>query len=376
LKFFKYFQTLISISNLKENEIDVIFYSEGENYWPYFAEIIKNILNNYDLKLIYISSSCKDPGLNLKHENLTTYLIDKGAFRNSLFRNFKAKVVILTIPELGALQLPVSKYKSHYIYIQHSLISLTVAYTKHSFNHFNTIFCSGPHHFEEVRATENFYKLTNKNLIKHGYSVVDKITTLKNAEINNKVFTDTILIAPTCGKHGLIENLKIEKLIKQIINFRPTIKIIIRPHPETLKHKSKNISLLKKKYVNHNLIFEENILNYESLLNASILITDWSGVAFDFAFGLRKKVIFINEGNKIRNNDFINKIDQTFEFKMRNKIGYILTIDELSKEKLNWIFDKKMTLKINPEKYIYNFKKSDQVAAAEIFKIAKEQLNT
>ena len=199
---------------------------------------------------------------------------------------------------------------------------------------------------------------------------------MKKQTPNNKAKIDTILIAPTCGKHGLIESLKIDKIIKQIIRLRPAIKIIVRPHPETIKHKSKNISLLKKKYVNYNLMFEENVLNYESLLNASILITDWSGIAFDFAFGLRKKVIFVNEGNKIRNSDFINKINQTFEFKMRDKIGYILSINEFNKEKLNWIFDKKITLEINPEKYIYNFKKSDKIAAAEIFKITKEQLNS
>ena len=42
----------------------------------------------------------------------------------------------------------------------------------------------------------------------------------------------------------------------------------------------------------------------KSFDKADLMISDWSGVAFEFAFGLEKPVIFIDLPKKINNSDF------------------------------------------------------------------------
>ena len=41
-----------------------------------------------------------------------------------------------------------------------------------------------------------------------------------------------------------------------------------------------------------------------SFYKADIMISDWSGAAFEFAMGLEKPVVFIDTKEKINNTDF------------------------------------------------------------------------
>ena len=70
---------------------------------------------------------------------------------------------IMTMPDLNQYQVKRSKYPVHYIYIQHSLVSLHMVCRKGAFDNYDTICCAGPHHVREIRAVEKKYgkKLLN-----------------------------------------------------------------------------------------------------------------------------------------------------------------------------------------------------------------------
>ena len=63
-----------------------------------------------------------------------------------------------------------------------SLATHTI-YRKGAFDHFDSIFCVGHHHIEEISATESVYNLNHKNLVAYGYGLVDKLQ--KNKPIKN-----------------------------------------------------------------------------------------------------------------------------------------------------------------------------------------------
>ena len=82
---------------------------------------------------------------------------------------------------------------------------------------------------------------------------------------------------------------------------------------------------------NFKLIYND-IDNIE-LKKSAILITDWSGAAMSFAFGLCRPVISIDLPKKINNVDFEKHNLESFETEIRSEIGTILNPKELSKIK-------------------------------------------
>ena len=63
---------------------------------------------------------------------------------------------------------------------------------------------------------------------------------------------------------------------------------------------------MKYSYVEVNF----DILNLNNLSSSLCLVTDYSGIAFDFAFGLKQPVIFIDSGKKINNLNYKNVYQQ------------------------------------------------------------------
>ena len=104
-----------------------------------------------DIPICYISSQKDDPGLSLSHKNYKTFEIDEGFVRNWLFENIDTDIMVMTMPDIESFQVKRSKYSVHYVYIQHSLVSLHAVYRKGAFDYYDTIFCSGPHHVKEIR---------------------------------------------------------------------------------------------------------------------------------------------------------------------------------------------------------------------------------
>ena len=51
--------------------------------------------------------------------------------------------------------------------------------------------------------------------------------------------------------------------------------------------------------------FERDIVGDESLYSSDIMISDWSGVALEYAFALKKPVIFCDLPRKINNKNYL-----------------------------------------------------------------------
>ena len=115
----------------------------------------------------------------------------------------------------------------------------------------------------------------------------------------------------------------------------------------------------------------------KSFYESSIMISDWSGAAFEFAFGLEKPVIFIDMPKKINNSDFNLHINEPIEISLRKKIGELITIDKLEDivNLLNKVFNNKDTYKkriiLERKQTIYNIGKSASKGAEYIYNLIK-----
>jgi len=233
-----------------------------------------------------------------------------------VFRNINCKVFILSITDLDNLHLKKSRFKPTYIYMPHSLISLTAGYNEKAFINYDILVCANKYQYSEAELFEKIYNFKYKNLLTCGYFKNEFIK--KHYKPIEKM--QSALIAPTWGNYGIIETMKIFKIIKILIQRK--IKVILQPHPETLKKHSKIIRKIKSLYSN-NSYFDLNLdlSDLNPIYRSHFLISDWSGIIFEYNIALQKPIILFNTNPKINNKNYKKYEIEPIEFIARKSLA-------------------------------------------------------
>ncbi|TDR23231.1 CDP-glycerol glycerophosphotransferase family protein [Marinicella litoralis] len=372
MKFFKHLKNVIAFNQLDVKNRQIVFYSEGKNYWVHLKGLVEKLLEQGQTGVCYVSSGANDPGLAVEHENYHSFLIDEGWVRNWWFENLKADLLVLSMPDIHQYQVKRSKFPVHYVYVQHSLVSKHMVYRKGAFDYYDSIFCAGPHHIKEIKAIESLYKLPEKALYKHGYSRLDSI--IKNASRRpNKTTPDNqnhVLIAPSWGQVNVVEEFGLQ-IVEDLLN--NGFKVTLRPHPQTIKFSQAKVAEIVAQFKHDsNFSFEGSVDGEQSLHQSDVMISDWSGAALDYAFGLGKPVLFIDVPRKVNNAEY-EKIDIIpFEDSIRTQIGEVMPLHEVANVS-KWIrqcLAKKSATGFDHG--IYNVGCSDQVGADLIVEILEK----
>jgi len=370
-KFLTHIKNVIAFQQLPKAQRRIVFYSEGKNYWVHLEGLIKELLDKSDIPVCYISSSSTDPGLTMDHENYHTFEIDEGFVRNWLFENIDTELMVMTMPDLHQYQVKRSKHKVHYVYLQHSLVSLHMVYRHGAFDHYDTIFCATQFHMDEIRALEEKYNLPEKNIVKHGYARLDSI--IEEAKKRPMKPSDSdqvvhVLIAPSWGPDGVIESGLGMELVNRLME--SGYRVTFRPHPQTIKFADKNVNQIVAKYQSDAMFdYENNVAGQDSLHHSDIMISDWSGAALDYAFGLNKPVVFINIPRKV-NNAHYEDIDLIpFETLIRTQIGTIIEPDVLTE--LESVIDQTLTKPRNFQSHpdLFNVTQANAVGAQKLIEM-------
>ena len=172
-----------------------------------------------------------------------------------------------------------------------------------------------------IRTNETFlrYNFINKpKVIEVGYPKLDYLL----VDINNKkIEKKNILIAPTLvdGYPELSIINKLKKIIQELLS-STDCDIVLRPHPRDRQLKS--YLFLKDKFSKNQRFHYDISDNYfDVYAKSKLMITDFSGTAYTFAFLSLSPVIFFSiDEKKIEENDYSN---YSF-FLDREKIGYVV----------------------------------------------------
>jgi YidC/Oxa1 family membrane protein insertase len=372
----------------KFNELDldersIVFYSESSVIlYPYVEEIIME-LQNRDQKVCYLTSSKDDPILKNKNENVRVFYIgDSELEKMNFFLRLKAKMLIMTMPDLGSFHIKRSKeFPVHYIYTFHSMNSTHMEFQKGAFDEFDSIFCVGQYQVRELRATEQLYNLKQKNLVECGYGLLDKLIKLgssftekKNLLKNNK---KNILIAPSWGKQNLLESIGVE-LVKILLD--AGYHVTVRPHPMTSKKSPKIIKQILEKFEkNTDFLLDTNTSSFEQLFSSYALITDWSGIGYEYAFVCERPVIYVDVPKKAHNKEYEKIGLVPFEISIRDKIGEIISVQNIETipERIEFLYSHDNNFENKVQKIrndaIFNIGESGKVTANEIIRIISEK---
>jgi len=364
--------------SLDINEKSIVFYAEDNYTLMHFEPILHELTTNLGRHVCYLTSSPTDPILKTENKMIKSFYIGDGTRRTKLFLTLKAKVLVMTMPDLETFHIKRSKvYPVHYIYVFHSIVSTHMVYRKGAFDNYDTILCVGKHHVKEIRETEQVYGLKPKNLVEHGYGRLDSLIKHNFSLIVPEKYKKNVLIAPSWGQNALLENHGLE-LVKILL--KNNYCVSVRPHPVTVKKWPKIIKLLKDNFGNNpNFILETDIQRFDSLQNSQFMISDWSGIALEHAFSTGRPILYIDVPRKINNNDY-EKISYTpIEEILREKLGCIISPNQLDKvpEKLEFLYQnlesfKKQIFQIRSET-IFNLGRSGEVGSKLIAQIADEQ---
>ena len=383
--FGKEWEELGKFNQLDLDERSIVFYSESSVIlYPYVEEII-NELEKRDQKICYVTSSKNDPIFKNENKKIKSFYIGDGSVKYKFFWELKAKVVIMTMPDLENHWIKRSiVFPVNYIYLFHSMNSTHMAFQKDAFDRFDTIFCVGQYQIQEIRATEQLYNLKQKKLVGCGYGLLDKLLKSRPSHSQENFLSKNnkkkILIAPSWGKQNLLETVGID-LVKILLD--AGYHVTVRPHPMTIKKSPKLIKQIKEKFEkNPDFLLDTNTSSFEQLFSSYALITDWSGIGHEYAFVCERPVIYVDDP-KIPHNQEYEKIHLVpFEISIRDKIGELISIQNLESipERIEFLYGHVTEFKSKIEKIrndaVFNIGKSGQVAADEIIRIINEKAPT
>lgn len=319
---------LREISDYKKlfNEINkpvrkLVFYSEKDISFQYFEGYINYVLENSDLHICYITSDYADPILRNPHPRIKSFYIN--LLIVSALSRLDAKVLVMTMLGLDRFHIRRSPQRVNLVYVFHSVGSTHLQYHKYAFDYFDTIFCVGAYDYREIRKSEELYKLKAKNLILCGYNRIERIYSDYQERMKRIVpperFPSVVLVAPSWHSGNILESC-IGPLIAKFQHLR--CRVIIRPHPEFVKRKHRALKAIENKIKGiNNIALELPFASSDSILDADILITDWSGIAYEYAFGTERPVLFINTACKYCNRDYRELGIEPIEFTTRGRIG-------------------------------------------------------
>ena len=375
ISFGEEWNNLKKFDNLSDFERSIVFYAENEASMNHFRTLIFELTERMNFQICYITSVKNDQILSSKNKNILSFYIGEGAARTKFFLTLRAKILVMDMPDLDRYHIKRSKaYPVHYIYLFHSMFSIHSYLRKGALDNYDTIFCVGPHHVNELRTTEKLYGLKPKTIVNYGFGRLDTLLQEKEKFAKpDSNLKDLILITPSYGDENLLEKCGIE-LIDTLL--KSDFRVLLRPHFRTLRDSKELIDSIKNKFgKNPSFIFEDGVIPPEYFHNSICMISDWSGISMEYAFTFERSVIFIDVPKKILNPDADDLPLEPIEISIRKKIGHIVStnnireIPNIINNLNNNTEDFKEQLKLIRQNTVFNISTSSKIGANYIEKL-------
>lgn len=280
----------ISGGKIKENseKIPFVIFSDDKRYWNIFEPICQE-MDRRNIDIIYMTASEDDPALKSTYSHVKAEFIGKNnkAFARLNFLN--AVIVLSTTPSLDVYQWKRSKDVQFYVHIPHAASEI-ILYRMFGIDYYDAILLSGEYQARDIRNLEELRGLPEKELVQVGIPYMDEMAARLKLLGPASDHPRTVLLAPSWGPSAIFSiygGRILEILIKTGYH------IIIRPHPQSFISEKKLIEKLMNDYpASDQVEWNRDTDNFEVLNRSDILISDFSGVIFDFCLIFDKPVIY------------------------------------------------------------------------------------
>lgn len=365
----------------------LVFYSESSGFYKYYKGIIEYILKNTNIAVHYITSDPNDQvfAISQSQPRLKPYYIAEKRLI-TLMMKLDCDVMVMTMPDIENFHIKRSYVRKdiEYVYVPHCIDSINMTMRTGAVDHYDSVLCVGKHQKEEITNTEAVYGLPHKTLVDWGYTLLDEMRAQYAASAHEDKPGKKILIAPSWQKNNIVDS-----CLEEILD---TLKgrgyqITVRPHPQEVRLKQAYMEQLEAKYAaDRDVEIQTDFSSNSTVFEADLLITDWSGITYEYAFTTLRPVLFIDTPMKVMNPEYGKINTPPINIWMREVIGAVVKPDELEKlpEAVERLLSGRDEYRERIDRfvheYVYNLGNSGEVGAKyiinEIQKKIKERKNS
>ena len=372
-----FFQEMGTFSRLQQPS-PVAFFAEDAFSYLIYEGHLQTLLELSDQPIHYVTMDAKDPVLAKSEPRLRTFVLKKMA--HQFLEKTKHPALVMTMPDLGAMHVARPAPATRCVYLFHALVSIHRQYREGAFDHYDDFFCLGEYH---VRELERRFEMIGKpcpRLHQVGYPKLDRIHATHQSYQKKWPDRPTVLLAPSWHPGNLLESggaTLVESLLAQ--DFRA----VVRPHPaffaSVYPKGQAVIAEVEGKFSGHpNFVLDRTMESELYFHEADMLVTDWSGAAYEYAFGTERPVLFMEVPPKISNPAWSELGIEPFEVWMRPRVGRQLSMDQASNagtvvaEALAASQDWRTELATLRDSTFFNFGRSARVGGELLAAIAAE----
>jgi hypothetical protein len=277
-------------------------YSEGNQYWNVFMPVLREF-EKRKIRVSYFTSAKDDPAFSGEFAYVSPEYIGEGNKAFARLNFLEADICLMTTPGLDVYQMKRSKGVSHYAHVLHSVDDAT-SYRLFGLDYFDSVLLSGEYQQKGIRALETKRGIRAKELPVVGCPYLDmlaeKLPLLEKEE--NHPFT--VLVSPSWGPEGILTRCG-EQLLDALQ--KTPWRIIVRPHPQSMKSEKPVLENLQKKYA-----------------SAANIVWD-SGIVFDFAFLFGKPFFYMQKDFSLEMYDAGDLEEIPWKFSVMKEMGRKLT---------------------------------------------------
>src|SRR5574344_489362 len=294
-----------------------VIYCEGKQYWNVFKPVCDSF-EKRAVDLVYYTSAQDDPVFDQNYQHVKPEFIGEGNTAFARLNMLSAGIVLMTTPGLQVYQLKRSRNVRHYSHVLHAASDATM-YRLFGIGYFDSVLLTGDYQKADIQKLEAERSLTPKKLVTVGCTYLDVLAEKIAAIPAEENHPFTVLVSPSWGPSALLSKYG-EKLLDPLA--ATGWRISIRPHPQSKKSEPDMLKKLEKKYDGvQNLVWDYNRENIFSMKKSDIMISDFSGIIYDYTFLCDKPVMYVNADLDLRPYDAYDLHKTIWQFEVLKKIG-------------------------------------------------------
>lgn len=303
--------------------VDFAIFSDSKRYWNVFEPICDEF-ERRGQAVVYMTASPDDPALSKDYEHVKCEFIGEGNKAFAKLNMYKADILLSSTPGLDVYQWKRSKGVKFYAHIPHAVSDITI-YRMFGIDYYDAVLLSGDYQVDQIRKLEALRNLPAKELPIVGQPYTDAMLDRLRETEKPAVSERTVLLAPSWGDSAIFHRYG-GKIIDALL--ATGYHIIVRPHPQSFTAEKELMASLMAEYPDsEQLEWNRDNDNFDVLNRSDIIISDFSGVIFDFSLVFDKPVIYADTQFDKSPYDACWLEDEMWTFATLPKIGKQLTQD-------------------------------------------------
>lgn len=314
----------------QQDRVPFAIFTDSKRYWNLFEPICDEFERRGEA-LVYMTASPDDPALEKNYEHVTAKFIGEGNRAFAKLNFIKADVLLSSTPGVDVYQWKRSKDVKWYVHVLHAAND-PVIYRMFGLDGYDAVMVSGEYQRRQLRELEKLGCGRKKELPMIGLPHMDALLSRLEAAPPLEDHVRTILLAPSWGESAIFARYGGE-ILKALLE--TGYHIIVRPHPQSFASEKEMLEELMRAYPDsEQLEWNRDRDNFEVLRRSDLLISDFSGVIFDYSLVFCRPVIYADTTFDTSPYDaWWLKKEKLWTFETLPKIGKQLTPENLGELK-------------------------------------------